>query len=73
MLELTSGIFPIDITDHMPIFITFPVVSANRGEYFIKSFRDHSKECLDLFESSFSIYTGAFIVGNDINNAVYLF
>ena len=26
MLELTSGIFPIPITDHMPIFITFPVV-----------------------------------------------
>ena len=47
MLELTSGIFPIDIMDHMPIFIAFPVVSSNRGEYFIKSFRDHSKECLD--------------------------
>ena len=25
MLEFTSGIFPIDIADHMPTFITSPV------------------------------------------------
>ena len=57
----------------MPIFITFPVVSANRGEYFIKCFRDQSKECLDCFERSLSNYVDAFVVGNDINNAIYLF
>ena len=47
LIELNSGIFSMDITDHMPIFNTFSIVSFNRCEYFIKSFRDHSKECLD--------------------------
>ena len=68
-----SGIFPIEITDHMPIFITFPVVSAYRAEYFIKYFRDHSKKCLDWFEWSLSYYVDTFDVGNDIKNGVYLF
>ena len=52
MLSMTSGIVPIDVTGHMPVFIAFPVVSTNKGEYFIKYFRDHSKECLYLFEIS---------------------
>ena len=32
LLELTSGIFPI-MFNHLPVFIAFPVVSANCGEY----------------------------------------
>ena len=73
MSEMTAGIFPIDITDHMPVFITFPVVSANKSEFYIKSFRDHSKKCLDLFERSLKSFAEAYEVGNDINNAVCLF
>ena len=57
----------------MPIFIKFPVVYANIGEYFIKSFRDYYKEYLDRFEKFLSNYVDSFDVGNDINNAVYLF
>ena len=26
MLHLTSGIFPIDNSEHMPVFITFPII-----------------------------------------------
>ena len=64
MLELTSGIFPIDITDHMPIFIKFPVVSANRGEYSIKSASDYySKGYLELFERSLRNYVDVLDVG----------
>ena len=68
---MTAGIFPINITDYMLIFITLPVVSCNRGGYFVTFFRDHSKECLDRFERSLNNYAGASVVGNDINNAVY--
>ena len=70
---MTLGTFPIDVTDHMPVFIAFPAVSTNRGEYFIKSFRDHSKECLDRFERSLINFADTYVVGNDINNAVCLF
>ena len=56
----------------MPLFFTFPAVSGNRGEYFIKSFRDHSKECLDRSEGFLSNYVNAFFVGNDIKT-VFLF
>ena len=55
-------------TDHMPVFITFPVVSTIGGEYIIKSFRDHSKECLGSFERSLINFAGTYEVGNDINN-----
>ena len=57
----------------MPIFITFPIVSANRCEYFITSFRDHSKKYLDRFERFLGDYVDAFDLGNNIDNAVYLF
>ena len=57
----------------MTVFITLPVVSTYRSDYFIKCTRQHSKGCLDRFERYLSNYVDAFIVGNDFINAVYLF
>ena len=62
-----------DVMDHMPVFIAFQVVSTNRGEYFIKSFRYQSKECLDRFQGSRINFANTYEVRNDINNIVCLF
>ena len=54
------------------IHYSFPVVSTNGGENLIKSFRDHSKECLDRFERSLINFVDTYEAGNYINNAVCL-
>ena len=63
---MTSGIFPNNDTDHVPVYFAFPVVSTNRGKYFIKSFGDNSRECLYRIERSLIKYDDAFKVGNNI-------
>ena len=55
------------------MFLSIPVVSTNRGKYFINSFRDQSRKCLDQFERSLINFADTYEVGNDINNAVCLF
>ena len=64
--------FPTYVTDHMTIFIKFPIVWFKVGEYFIRSFRINGNDFLDVFERCLSSYVDAFDVGNDINNDVYL-
>jgi len=53
LMECRSGIFPVDITDHYPVFVSMNIQRDVVGTY-SKTFRDHSRESLEALRCDFS-------------------
>ena len=58
-LSLSSGVFPVCITDHYPIFLTISTPISRNLIY--KTFRDHSHENI----SKFKVELGNFLINFD--------
>jgi hypothetical protein len=61
-VEVKSGIFPSDVTDHYPIFALFSL--CVRGKPIVKKFRDHAPDNLALLKRRFHEFSNNFSVYN---------
>ena len=69
-----AGILDYDITDHYPVFVTFPN-QILKNSCFLKtiSFRDYNGGNIDLFKSKISTFKFEFELFEDVNYKILYF
>lgn len=59
MTDCIPSVFDTNITDHYPIFVSFPL-RPQKNRKIVKEFRDHSEQCLYVLENRLATFVDSF-------------